>query len=149
MRTRQRLAAYALLVDGAGRVLLTRQPDGRGRLGRWSLPGGGVEHGEHPEQAVLREVREETGWGVRVGELREVVSDIGTVGRRRRVLHTVRLIYQAKVIAAEPDSPGQRLSANTRWCTRQEWQAWPLAPFVARMLGAQTGKGGSLARPSG
>lgn len=96
MRTRQRLAAYALIVDGSGRVLLTRQPDGRRRLarrgqprlGRWLLPGGGVEHGEHPEQAVTREVLEETGLQVRPGVLREVVSDVAAVGRRRRMLHT-------------------------------------------------------------
>ncbi len=102
MRTRQRLAAYALIFDEAGRVLLSREPDPRGRLGRWLLPGGGVEHGEHPEQAVIREVKEETGLGVRVGALWDVVSDVARVGRRRRVLHTVRLIYRAQIVPGRP-----------------------------------------------
>lgn len=138
VRTRQRLAAYALVFDDAGRVLLSREPDARGRLGRWLLPGGGVEHGEHPEQAVIREVREETGLPVRVGALREVVSDLARVGRRRRVLHTVRLIYGANVVPAGPGSPG-RLGDCARWYAPHEWQALPLEPFAARMLASDPG----------
>lgn len=98
--TCQRLAAYALIVDEAGRVLLTQQVYGRGRLGRWILPGGGVEHGEHPEQAVVRETCEETGLPVRTGELLQVVSDVTTVGRRRRAQHNVRMIYRATIVPA-------------------------------------------------
>ena len=139
MRGRQRLAAYALLVDRAGRVLLTRQPDSRRHGGRWTLPGGGVEHGEHPEHALIREVREETGLRVRAGVLRDVVSDVTTVGRRRRALHNVRLIYRAHVVAADPGSPGHRLCDSARWCSRPEWETLPLAPFVASVLDSELG----------
>jgi 8-oxo-dGTP diphosphatase len=139
MQTRQRLAAYAVVFDDAGRVLLTREPDRRGRLGRWALPGGGVEHGEHPEQAVVREVQEETAVRVRVGALREVFSDITAAGRRRRVLHNVRLIYCAAVVSAEPGSPERRLSGYARWCAPQEWRTLSLAPFTARALDSDQG----------
>src|SRR5579875_1594906 len=61
---RQRLAAYAVVADAVGRVLLTRHRPGR--PGRWLLPGGGVEAGQHPEQAVVREVLEEAGLAVAV-----------------------------------------------------------------------------------
>jgi 8-oxo-dGTP diphosphatase len=56
----------AVIHDVRGRLLLVR----RGRdphRGRWSLPGGRVETGESPEQAIEREVREETGLSVRAG----------------------------------------------------------------------------------
>jgi 8-oxo-dGTP diphosphatase len=56
----------AVVHDASGRLLLVR----RGRdphRGRWSLPGGRVEPGESPQQAVEREVREETGLAVRAG----------------------------------------------------------------------------------
>lgn len=133
MRGHQRLAAYALIVDGEGRVLLTREPEGR-HLGRWLLPGGGVEHGEHPEQAVIREVREETGLSAEVGDLLRVVSDLSRVGRRRRLLHNVRMIYRATVAPAGPGQAGLRPSGELRWCTPHECRALPLEPFAARVL---------------
>ena len=64
----------AIVHDNAGRILLIR----RGRppaAGTWSIPGGRVEAGEHAADAVVREVREETGLLVRVERL---------VGRVRR-----------------------------------------------------------------
>ncbi|AXQ58635.1 MULTISPECIES: NUDIX hydrolase [Streptomyces] len=51
----RRLAAYALCLE-SGRVLLARH-----RSGNWTLPGGGVEAGEDPFDAVTRELAEETG----------------------------------------------------------------------------------------
>jgi ADP-ribose pyrophosphatase YjhB (NUDIX family) len=51
----------AIIVNGADEVLLQR----RGDSGHWSLPGGAVEPGEEPAQAVVREVFEETGLHVR------------------------------------------------------------------------------------
>ncbi|MCX2730437.1 NUDIX domain-containing protein [Saccharopolyspora sp. NFXS83] len=55
-----RLAAYAVCADD-GRVLLVRCAEPNGEH-TWSLPGGGVEHGEDPFDAVVREVAEETGY---------------------------------------------------------------------------------------
>src|SRR3954449_5999972 len=56
----------AVVHDPAGRLLLVQRGHDPHR-GRWSLPGGRIEPGESPEQAVVREVREETGLEVRVG----------------------------------------------------------------------------------
>lgn len=59
-----RPSAYALIGDGAGRVALVRAKSGL------FLPGGGVEHGETIEQAIVREVREECALAVRLGPWR-------------------------------------------------------------------------------
>ena len=58
------------LVDEHGRVLLTRERSD----GRWSLPGGWADPGDTPSQAVVREVREETGYGAEVVELVAVLD---------------------------------------------------------------------------
>jgi 8-oxo-dGTP diphosphatase len=56
----------AVVHDGDGRLLLVERGHDPHR-GRWTLPGGRVEPGESLEQAVVREIREETGLDVRVG----------------------------------------------------------------------------------
>jgi len=55
------LVAACALVDVDGRVLLARRPLGRPMAGLWEFPGGKVEEGERPEQALIREMSEELG----------------------------------------------------------------------------------------
>jgi len=55
------LVAACALVDADGRVLLARRPPGRQLAGLWEFPGGKVEKGERPEEALIREMGEELG----------------------------------------------------------------------------------------
>jgi 8-oxo-dGTP diphosphatase len=55
------LVAACALVDVDGRVLLARRPPGRSMAGLWEFPGGKVEDGERPEEALIREMSEELG----------------------------------------------------------------------------------------
>jgi 8-oxo-dGTP diphosphatase len=55
------LVAACALVDADGRVLIARRPAGRDFAGLWEFPGGKVEPGERPEDAVIRELSEELG----------------------------------------------------------------------------------------
>lgn len=70
--------AAAIVFDGEGRVLVVKE--NYDRL-RWSLPGGRVADGETPEEACVREAREETGIGVAVREL------VGRYGPQSNILH--------------------------------------------------------------
>ena len=69
----------AVVRDADGRLLLVERANEPGR-GLWSVPGGGVEPGETPQQAVVREVQEETGLAVVVTGLAGVVERAAPAG---------------------------------------------------------------------
>ena len=55
------LVAACALVDSDGRVLIAQRPQGKPMSGLWEFPGGKVEHGERPEETLIRELKEELG----------------------------------------------------------------------------------------
>jgi 8-oxo-dGTP diphosphatase len=93
-----RLAAYALIVDESERILLAwYNGSGRGEA-CWTLPGGGVEYDESVEQAVIREVLEETGHRVDLLGPLTVHSFTAAGGVERSLpFKSVRIVYRAAV----------------------------------------------------
>lgn len=116
---RVRLAAYAVIIRGES-ILLSRLAPHLTSDERWTLPGGGVEFGEHPRDAVVREVHEETGLPVQVGETVRVYDTSGTGerGGRQIQFHSIRLVYDGWV---PPDAPEPRVvevdgsTVDARW----------------------------------
>lgn len=53
------LVAACALIDADGRVLIAQRPEGKPMAGLWEFPGGKIEHGERPEQTLIRELKEE------------------------------------------------------------------------------------------
>ena len=94
-----RVAAYAIIIDSDDRLLLAHWAEGR--RAAWTLPGGGLEAGEDPSDAVRREVREETGYRAEIGELLGIHSRVIPARKRliksRSPLHTLRIVYRARI----------------------------------------------------
>ncbi len=96
-----RVAAYAIVSDEQGRVLLAHWAEGD--RSAWTLPGGGLEPGEDPEAAARREVLEETGYQVEIDGILGVDSHVVPAKNRiqrghDRPLHALRIVYRAHII---------------------------------------------------
>ena len=63
------LVVAVALIDAQGRILLARRPEGKKMAGMWEFPGGKMDAGETPENALVRELREELGIEVAASDL--------------------------------------------------------------------------------
>jgi 8-oxo-dGTP diphosphatase len=101
----QRVAAYALVLRGE-QILLTRLASRISADEKWHLPGGGVDHGENPRDALVREIREETGLDAEVGDTARVYSaHLPSMWRkgRRWDYQALRIVYDAWVPVDAPE----------------------------------------------
>jgi len=103
----------AALLDG-GRLLAARRSAPPELAGRWELPGGKVEPGEKPEDALVRELREELGVDAEAGE--RVPGE--WVLRPPYVLHA----YLARLRPGSPEPAPLEDHDDLRWLTPE--QVW-------------------------
>ncbi|MBX7134089.1 MAG: NUDIX domain-containing protein [Fimbriimonadaceae bacterium] len=127
-----RISAYGLLVEDE-RLLLCRISDRvPGDVGKWTLPGGGLDFGEAPVSAVVREVEEETGIHVAVKRLVEVESE--NFDNDDRLFQALRIIYEVHRVGGNLRSEADGSTDLCAWWTRDEISELPLVPLVARSV---------------
>src|SRR5690349_19725114 len=125
----QRVAAYNVCLDDAARLLVCRLSAITERPGSWTLPGGGIDFGEHPEAGALRELSEETGLVGRIVELLAVDSLQRVVRAEAGVehdYHSVRIIYRTEIVGGALRHETDASTDRAAWCTRGELDALPL-----------------------
>ncbi|MDX3639388.1 NUDIX hydrolase [Streptomyces sp. MB09-02B] len=103
MREELRVAAYAVCVRD-GHLLLARWVSRDGGEKKWTLPGGGMDHGEDPYATVVREAAEETGYTVEPTVLLGIDTGRRTYPRRlgaRADHQALRIVYEARVTGGD------------------------------------------------
>jgi ADP-ribose pyrophosphatase YjhB (NUDIX family) len=136
---RVRLGAYAWC-ERDGAVLLTRISPGGPGAGQWTLPGGGLDFGEDPADGAIREVREETGYDVVLGDLLGIRSHVmepdETISGHR--LHVVGIVYAGSIAGGELQVEYEGSTDLAAWVAFAELDALPsvdLVEFARRPAG--------------
>jgi len=129
----QRVAVYGICEDGGGNVLLVRAAPHLTVAGQWFLPGGGLDHGEDPVDGLRRELQEETGLEIEVGDLLGILSDVFTLPDGDS-LHTLRIIYRVDGYAGDLRDEVGGSSDIARWVPIDGAAGLPLRPYVRRAL---------------
>jgi ADP-ribose pyrophosphatase YjhB (NUDIX family) len=116
--------------DDKDRVLLVRQSDS----GRWSTPGGAIEPGESPEEAAIRETREETGLDIALDGLRSALGgpEYRTTYSNGDVISYIAVVYDATVIGGEATPDGDETTA-VDWFSLEELDKLPQEAFLTSL----------------
>jgi 8-oxo-dGTP diphosphatase len=102
----------AVIRDNAGRMLLIKRGHEPGK-GLWSVPGGRIEPGETDEEAVVREVREETGLDVQCGPLLGAIERPGLAGTTLQIRDYHAVVTGGELAAGDD-------AAAAQWVTAEE-----------------------------
>lgn len=137
----QRTSAYGFVREADRVLMVSVQRDLVTDERAWMLPGGGVDHGEHPEQAVVREFKEETGLDITVDNLCYVGSD-------HRMLsptvdfHCVYFVYAVHVAGGvlRPERDGTTVAPT--WIPVAELDGDAVLPSIKPGIAAALGEPG-------
>ncbi|HTC82720.1 MAG TPA: (deoxy)nucleoside triphosphate pyrophosphohydrolase [Rhizomicrobium sp.] len=113
------LVVAAALVDSDGRVLIAKRPEGRSMAGLWEFPGGKIETDERPEDALIRELREELGIAVKEACLAPFTFASHTYG-------AFHLLMPLFVCRRWEGTPEPRHHAALKWVRPKDMKDYPM-----------------------
>lgn len=125
------VVVVAAVVRREGRILLTRRMEGAHLAGLWEFPGGKLEDGESPEDALVRECREECAIEIAVDDILEVAF------HRYPTKDVLLLFYGCRLVSGEVQDLG---IAEHTWTTPEGLDAYELPPPDARLVAKLQGR---------
>lgn len=118
----------AAMIDGDGRVLVQRRPPGKPMAGLWEFPGGKIDPGERPEDALRRELHEELGIEVDKSCLAPAVFASESLGDR----HLLLLLY---VLRKWSGVPAAHHATALKWVRPIELHRLNMPPADRPLIG--------------
>ncbi|MBI2474507.1 MAG: nucleoside triphosphatase NudI [Candidatus Taylorbacteria bacterium] len=124
-----RVIVSAIIENDKGEILFGRQKPGRGvYLDKWHIPGGGVEENERIEEALRREIKEET--GLQVKDIEPITFSDDVTNRlkdeKTEEIHMVFLDFRCKAVGSKTSAADD--IENLRWVAKTEIKDLELPP---------------------
>jgi 8-oxo-dGTP diphosphatase len=121
------LVVAAALIDADGRVLLAKRPKGKALEGLWEFPGGKMDAGESPEDALIRELREELGIEVKPACL----APLTFASHSYEDFHLLMPLY----VCRRWEGLVQPLDGQAlKWVRAKDLRAYPMPPADAPLI---------------
>ncbi len=127
---RQLTVVAAVIRDREGRVLLTRRPEDAHMGGLWEFPGGKVDHGESPAEALIRELREELALAT------EIERPLTFAVHEEPGLRILLLFFAARIVTGAPHG---REGQAVAWVRPADLASYPTPPADAELVRLLTG----------
>jgi 8-oxo-dGTP diphosphatase len=115
------LVAACALVDPDRRVLIAQRPEGKQFAGLWEFPGGKLEDGETPEEALIRELTEELG----ISTKSACLAPLSFVSHTYENFHLLMPLYVCRKWQGTPQA---REHAALKWVRPQALREYPMPP---------------------
>ncbi len=115
------LVSACALLDADNRILLAQRPDGKSMAGLWEFPGGKIEAGETPEQALIRELEEELG----VTTWQSCLAPLSFASHAYDDFHLLMPLFVCRKWEGYPVA---KENQQLKWVRVQELRQYPMPP---------------------
>lgn len=115
------LVSACALIDADNRVLLAQRPEGKSMAGLWEFPGGKVEQGETPEEALIRELQEELG----VTTWQSCLAPLSFASHSYEEFHLLMPLF---ICRKWEGTPNPRENQELKWVRAQKLREFPMPP---------------------
>jgi mutator protein MutT len=135
MEPTQHTIAVGIITNDQNQVLLAKreEPESRHIHDKWEFVGGGIEFGETPEQAVIREAKEEAGIEIKIVRLLpQVVSHVWELDDNHKQQILI-ISYECKIIGGMPTAKPEHNTGEVKFFTLDEIKALNTLPKVYEM----------------
>jgi 8-oxo-dGTP diphosphatase len=115
------LVSAVALIDRDGKILLAQRPEGKSMAGLWEFPGGKVEEGETPEEALIRELQEELG----IDTWASCLAPLTFASHAYEKFHLLMPLFACRKWDGIPQS---REGQTLKWVRASELRDYPMPP---------------------